>query len=132
MLLSFHIDRVYPNNSLITQMTITIMTNATTTCSAIKPSISNMSNIIKSVANIQHTIHIRSAIAAILITYDKHPLIIVCFSAFKLIICHPKNYSETRTAASLISPHRHRCNGQLWQKPRDSINYLTLFLSIAL
>ena len=113
-------------------MTITIMTNATTTCSAIKPSISNMSNIIKSVANIQHTIHIRSAIAAILITYDKHPLIIVCFSAFKLIICHPKNYSETRTAASLISPHRHRYNGQLWQKPRDSINYLTLFLSIAL
>ena len=80
-------------------MTITIMTNATTTCSAIKPSISNMSNIIKSVANIQHTIHIISAIAAILITYDKHPLIIVCFSAFKLIICHPKNYSETRTAA---------------------------------
>ena len=75
----------------MTQMTITIMTNATTTCSAIKPSISNMSNIIKSVANIQHTIHIRSAIAAILITYDKHPLIIVCFSAFKLIICHPKN-----------------------------------------
>lgn len=132
MLLSFHIDRVYPNNSLMTQMTITIMTNATTTCSAIKPSIRNMSNIIKSVANIQHTIHIRSAIAAILITYDKHPLIIVCFSAFKLIICHPKIYSETRTAASLIFPHCHRCNGQLWQEPRDSINYLTLFLSIAL
>ena len=120
MLLSFHIDRVYPNNSLMTQMTITIMTNATTTCSAIKPSISNMSNIIKSVANIQHTIHIRSAIAAILITYDKHPLIIVCFSVFMLIICHPKNYSETRTAASLIFPHRHRCNGQLWQEPRYS------------
>ena len=55
------------------------MTNATTTCSAIKPSVSNMSNIRKSVANIQHTKHIRSAIAAILITYDKHPLIIICF-----------------------------------------------------
>ena len=53
------------------------MTNATTTCSAIKPSVSNMSNIRKSVANIQHTKHIRSAIAAILITYDKHPLIVV-------------------------------------------------------
>ena len=57
------------------------MTNATTTCSAIKPSVSNMSNIRKSVSNIQHTKHIRSAIAAILITYDKHPpLIIVCFN----------------------------------------------------
>ena len=55
------------------------MTKATTTYSAIKPSVSNMSNIRKSVANIQHTRHIRSAIAAILITYDKHPLIIVCF-----------------------------------------------------
>ena len=54
------------------------MTNATTTYSAIKPSVSNMSNIRKSVSNIQHTKHIRSAIAAILITYDKHPLIIVC------------------------------------------------------
>ena len=58
-------------------MTITIITNATTTCSAIKPSVSNMSNIRKSVSNIQHTKHIRSAIAAILITYDKHPLIVV-------------------------------------------------------
>ena len=58
-------------------MTITIMTKATTIYSAIKPSISNMSNIRKSVANIQHTKHIRSAIAAILITYDKHPLIVV-------------------------------------------------------
>ena len=65
-------------------MTITIMTKATTTYSAIKPSVSNMSNIRKSVANIQHTRHIRSAIAAILITYDKHPLIIVCFSVYKL------------------------------------------------
>ena len=45
-------------------MTITIMTKATTTYSAIKPSVSNMSNIRKSVANIQHTRHIRSAIAA--------------------------------------------------------------------
>ena len=53
------------------------MTNATTTHSAIKPSVSNMSNIRKSVSNIQHTKHIRSAIAAILITYDKHPLIVV-------------------------------------------------------
>ena len=58
-------------------MTITIMTNATMTYSAIKPSVSNMSNIRKSVSNIQHTKHIRSAIAAILITYDKHPLIVV-------------------------------------------------------
>ena len=57
-------------------MTITIMTNATMTCSAIKPSVSNMSNIRKSVSNIQHTKHIRSAIAAILITYDKHPPLI--------------------------------------------------------
>ena len=57
------------------------MTNATTTYSAIRPSVSNMSNIRKSVAKIQHTKHIRSAIAAILITYDKHPpLIIVCFN----------------------------------------------------
>ena len=62
-------------------MTITIMTNATITFNAIKPSVSNMSNIRKSVANSQHTRHIRSAIAAILITYDKHPtLIIVCFN----------------------------------------------------
>ena len=53
------------------------MTNATTTCSAIKPSVSNMSNIRKSVSNIQHTKHIRSAIAAILITYDKHPPLII-------------------------------------------------------
>ena len=59
-------------------MTITIMTKATTTYSAIKPIVSNMSNIRKSVANIQHTRHIRSAIAAILMTYDKHPLIVVC------------------------------------------------------
>ena len=54
------------------------MTKATTIYSAIKPSSSKMSKIRKSVANIQHTRHIRSAIAAILITYDKHPLIIVC------------------------------------------------------
>jgi hypothetical protein len=65
-------------------MTITIMTKATMTYSAIKPSISNMSNIRKSVANIQHTRHIRSAIAAILMMYDKHPLIIVWFSVFML------------------------------------------------
>lgn len=65
-------------------MTITIMTNATTIYSAIKPSVSNMSNIRKSVANIQHIRQIRSAIAAILMTYDKHPLIIVCFSVYKL------------------------------------------------
>ena len=58
-------------------MTITIMTKATTTYSAIKPSSSTMSNIRKSVAKIQHTRHIRRAIAAILITYDKHPLIVV-------------------------------------------------------
>ena len=58
-------------------MTITIMTNATMTCNAIKPSVNNMSNIRKSVANIQHTRHIRSAIAAILITYDKHPPLII-------------------------------------------------------
>ena len=67
-------------------MTITIMTKATTTYSAIKPSVSNMSNIRKSVANIQHTRHIRSAIAAILMTYDKHPLIIVWFSIYKLTL----------------------------------------------
>lgn len=59
-------------------MTITIMTKATTIYSAIKPSSNKMSKIRKSVANIQHTKHIRSAIAAMLITYDKHPLIIVC------------------------------------------------------
>ena len=58
-------------------MTITIMTNATITFNAIKPSVSNMSNIRKSVSNIQHTKHIRRAIAAMLITYDKHPLIVV-------------------------------------------------------
>ena len=72
-------------------MTITIMTKATTTYSAIKPSVSNMSNIRKSVANIQHTRHIRSAIAAILMTYDKHPLIIVWFSVFMLITCYLKD-----------------------------------------
>ena len=54
------------------------MTKETTIYSAIKPSSSKMSKIRKSVANIQHTRHIRRAIAAILITYDKHPLIIVC------------------------------------------------------
>ena len=53
------------------------MTNTITIRNAIKASSNNMSNIRKSVANIQHTKHIRSAIAAILITYDKHPLIIV-------------------------------------------------------
>ena len=63
----------------MSQMTITIITNATTICKAPKTNISNMSNIIKSVANIQLTRHIRSAITAILITYDKHPLIIICF-----------------------------------------------------
>jgi len=67
----------YPNSSLMTQMTITIMTKATTTYSAIKPIVSNISNIRKSVSNIQHTKHIRRAIAAMLITYDKHPLIVV-------------------------------------------------------
>ncbi len=65
-------------------MTITIMTNATITFNAIKPSVSKMSKIRKSVANIQHTKHIRSAIAAMLITYDKHPIIIVCFSVYEL------------------------------------------------
>ena len=60
-------------------MTITIMTSTTITVNAIRPSVSNMSNIRKSVAKIQHTRHIRSAIAAMMITYDKHPLIIVCF-----------------------------------------------------
>ena len=63
-------------------MTITIMTKATTTYSAIKPIVSNMSNIRKSVANIQHTRHIRSAIAAMLITYDKHPPLMILFRAF--------------------------------------------------
>ena len=64
-------------------MTITIMTKATTTYSALKPIVSNMSNIRKSVANIQHTKHISSAIVAILMTYDKHPpLIIVCFYSY--------------------------------------------------
>ena len=72
-------------------MTITIMTKATTTYSAIKPIVSNMSNIRKSVANIQHTRHIRSAIAAILMTYDKHPLIIVSFSVFMLTTCYLKD-----------------------------------------
>ena len=65
-------------------MTITIMTSTTITFNDIKPSFSNMSNIRKSVANIQHTKHIRSAIAAMLITYDKHPLIMVWFSVYKL------------------------------------------------
>jgi hypothetical protein len=65
-------------------MTITIMTKATMTYSAIRAIVSNMSNIRKSVANIQHTRHIRSAIAAILMMYDKHPLIIVWFSVFML------------------------------------------------
>ena len=68
-------------------MTITIMTKATTTYSAIRPSVSNMSNIRKSVANIQHTRHIRSAIAAILMTYDKHHLIMVRFLVLMLITC---------------------------------------------
>ena len=68
----------YPNSSVITKITITIMTNATITFNAIKPSVSKMSNIRKSVAKIQYTRHIRRAIAAMLITYDKHPLIIVC------------------------------------------------------
>ena len=72
-------------------MTITIMTSTTITFNAIKPSVSNMSNIRKSVANIQHTRHIRSAIAAILITYDKHPLIIVSFSVFMLTTCYLKD-----------------------------------------
>ena len=61
----------------MTQMTITIMTNATTTQSAIKPSVSNMSNIRKSVSNIQHTKHTRMANAAMLITYDKHPPLMI-------------------------------------------------------
>ena len=81
-------------------MTITIMTKATTTCSAIKPSVSNMSNIRKSVANIQHTRHIRSAIAAMLITYDKHPLIIVSFSVYKLIL----NLFKTIGVTKYINP----------------------------
>ena len=68
-------------------MTITIMTSTTITFNAIKPSVSNMSNIRKSVANIQHTRHIRSAIAAILMTYDKHPLIMVRFLVLMLITC---------------------------------------------
>ena len=67
-------------------MTTTIMPNATTTCSAIKPSISNMSNRRKSVIKSQHTRHIRSAIAAILITNDKHPLIIIyCYHKYNKV-----------------------------------------------
>ena len=89
----------------MSQMTITIITNATTICRAIKTNNSNISNMRKSVANIQLTRHIRSTIMAILITNDKHPLIIVCFycyykynnrslknySLLMLIICHLKN-----------------------------------------
>ena len=71
-------------------MTITIMTNATMTCSAIKPSVSNMSNIRKSVSNIQHTKHISSAIAAILITYDKHPPLIIV-----VLICYLTIYLDS-------------------------------------
>ena len=81
-------------------MTITIMTKATTTYSAIKPIVSNMSNIRKSVANIQHTRHIRSAIAAMLITYDKHPLIIVSFSIYKLT----RNLFKTIGVTKYINP----------------------------
>ena len=76
------------------------MTNATMTYSAIKPIVSNMSNIRKSVAKIQHTRHIRRAIAAILITYDKHPLIIVSFSVYKLIL----NLFKTIGVTKYINP----------------------------
>ena len=58
------------------------MTNATTTHSAIKPSVSNMSKIRKSVSNIQHTKHTRRANAAMLIMYDKHPPLMILFRAF--------------------------------------------------
>lgn len=60
-------------------MTIIITTSATTTCNAIKPSISKMSNIRNSVVNIQHTRHTRSTNIARLITNDKHPPLIISF-----------------------------------------------------
>jgi hypothetical protein len=95
-------------------MTITIITNATTICRAPKTNISNMSNIIKSVANIQLTRHIRSAIMAILITYDKHPLIIVCFYCYykynnrslkKLFFAYVNNLPSTKFIQTIfLSP----------------------------
>ena len=57
-------------------MTIIIITSTTTIFNAIKPSDSKMSNIRKSVMNIQHTRHTISANIIILTTNDKHPLII--------------------------------------------------------
>ena len=60
-------------------MAIIITTSTTTTFNAIKPSVSKMSNIRKSVMNIQHTRHIRSTNITILITNDKHPPLIIAF-----------------------------------------------------
>ncbi len=57
-------------------MTITSTTNIDTILNAIKPSVSNMSNIRKSVMNIQHTRHTRRTNITILI---KHPLIIAFY-----------------------------------------------------
>jgi hypothetical protein len=60
-------------------MTITNTTSITTIPNAIKPSVNNMSNIMKSVMNIQHTRHTRSANTTILTMNDKHPLIIAFY-----------------------------------------------------
>ena len=60
-------------------MTIIITTSAITIYNAIKPSVSNMSNIMKSVMNIQHTRHTRSANTIIPTMNDKHPLIIAFY-----------------------------------------------------
>ena len=60
-------------------MTIINTTSTTTIYNAIKPSVSNMSNIMKSVMNIQHTRHTRSANITIPTMNDKHPLIIAFY-----------------------------------------------------
>ena len=60
-------------------MTIIITTSTTTTSNAINPSVSKMSNIIKSVMNIHHIRHTRSYNTARLITNDKHPPLIIVF-----------------------------------------------------
>ena len=76
----------YPNNSLMPQTTTTNATRTAITIKAIIPMSSNISNISKSVSNIQHTKHTRRANAAMLITYDKHPPLIILFRAFFKIL----------------------------------------------
>ena len=95
-------------------MTIIITTSAITIYNAIKPSVSKMSNIRKSVMNIQHTRHTKRTNTARLITNDKHPPLIIAFyykynnfflniQIFCNIFCAVSMFYYSKSAVRLIA-----------------------------